>query len=406
LKSVFLIAIVAITLLIPTDAFSISVSEIEKKLRQAQSEDEIENILMDFTTSPEYMEACSELFEKIKSYQGMIDDPTISDKKKKEIVTTVQNYQSLRCNFTQNLWGDAPNQNYSLSQCNDLIPKFDEQNKNYHERYGEALQILEKNQMNMKNPMSVIHEDYFDSKKIMEDLSNEFHENCIPQTKKCEILQNEMDLVYSNYKKLRMGSMEEQMAALDVGILNNKQDFLCNFQNSITQYHESQEKYFDKDIPTINYNSEIQCGDGTIENAYGQCVAEQKAKQSKGGGCLIATATYGSEMSYEVQQLRELRDNQLLNTESGTAFMGAFNDIYYSFSPIVADYERENPYFKEAVKLAITPLISSLSILNHVDMDSESEVLGYGISLILLNLGMYLGVPAVVVIGIKKRSSQ
>ena len=29
------------------------------------------------------------------------------------------------------------------------------------------------------------------------------------------------------------------------------------------------------------------------------------------GGCLIATATYGSEMSAEVQQLRELRDNQL-----------------------------------------------------------------------------------------------
>jgi hypothetical protein len=26
-------------------------------------------------------------------------------------------------------------------------------------------------------------------------------------------------------------------------------------------------------------------------------------------------------------------------------------------------------------------------------MDSESSVLGYGISLILLNLGMYLGIP-------------
>ena len=35
--------------------------------------------------------------------------------------------------------------------------------------------------------------------------------------------------------------------------------------------------------------------------------------------------------------------------------------------------------------------------------DSESEVLGIGISLIILNLGMYLGVPAVVIVGIKKR---
>jgi hypothetical protein len=117
----------------------------------------------------------------------------------------------------------------------------------------------------------------------------------------------------------------------------------------------------------------------------------------------MATATYGSEMATEVQQLRELRDNSLLQTESGTAFMGMFNDIYYSFSPTIADMERENPMFKEAVKLAITPLISSLSILNYVDMDSESEVLGYGISLIILNLGMYLGLPAIVVVGIRKR---
>jgi len=143
---------------------------------------------------------------------------------------------------------------------------------------------------------------------------------------------------------------------------------------------------------------ELTCGKGTIEQ-NGQCVVDNS---SSGGGCLIATATYGSEMALEVQQLRELRDNQLLNTESGTQFMQYFNEAYYSFSPVIADYERENPYFKEVVKLAITPLISSLSILNYVDMDSESEVLGYGISLILLNLGMYLGVPAVVIVGIRK----
>ena len=129
-----------------------------------------------------------------------------------------------------------------------------------------------------------------------------------------------------------------------------------------------------------------------------------ETKSSDGGGCLIATATYGSEMAIEVQQLRELRDNQLLQTESGTAFMGMFNDIYYSFSPIVADYERENPLFKEAVKLTITPLISSLSILNYVDMDSNESVLVYGMSLIILNLGMYLGTPIAIVMGVRKYS--
>jgi len=121
----------------------------------------------------------------------------------------------------------------------------------------------------------------------------------------------------------------------------------------------------------------------------------------EGGGCLIATAAYGSEMAPQVQQLRELRDNQLMNTESGSAFMGTFNDIYYSFSPIIADYERENPLFKEAVKIAITPMISSLSLMENAN--SESEVLGIGISVITLNLGMYLGVPAIVVVGIRKK---
>lgn len=124
------------------------------------------------------------------------------------------------------------------------------------------------------------------------------------------------------------------------------------------------------------------------------------------GGCLIATATYGSELAPQVQQLRELRDNKLLQTESGSAFMTGFNEIYYSFSPIIADYERENPHFKEGVKIAITPMISSLSILNHVNMDSEAEVLGYGISLILLNVGMYVGVPIAVVVGIRKQTGK
>jgi len=158
--------------------------------------------------------------------------------------------------------------------------------------------------------------------------------------------------------------------------------------------------------PAIEYTSEPMasepnCGTGT-EFVNGVCqIVKTEEKSSKGGGCLIATATYGSEMATEVQQLRELRDNQLLQTESGTAFMGTFNDIYYSFSPTIADMEREHPMFKEAVKLAITPMISSLSLMENAE--SESEVLSIGISVIMLNLGMYLAVPAIVIVAIKKK---
>ena len=152
-------------------------------------------------------------------------------------------------------------------------------------------------------------------------------------------------------------------------------------------------------------DTKLNCGIGALEK-NGQCVvdpnyATRESLSLVGGGCLIATATYGSEMATEVQQLRELRDNTLLNTASGTQFMAMFNDVYYSFSPIIADMERENSLFKEAVKVGLTPMISSLSLMENAE--SESEVLGLGLSVIALNLGMYLGVPAVVIVGIRKK---
>ncbi|MHA7734311.1 CFI-box-CTERM domain-containing protein [Nitrosopumilus sp. S6] len=119
-----------------------------------------------------------------------------------------------------------------------------------------------------------------------------------------------------------------------------------------------------------------------------------------GGGCLIATATFGSELAPQVQQLRELRDNKLLQTESGKSFMNSFNTFYYSFSPQVADYQRENPVFNEIIKAGITPMITTLSLMDYAQ--TESEVLSIGVSLIILNIGMYVGLPAIVILGIKR----
>jgi hypothetical protein len=139
------------------------------------------------------------------------------------------------------------------------------------------------------------------------------------------------------------------------------------------------------------------CGPGTVLK-NNVCVAGEQ-----GGGCLIATAAFGSEMAPQVQFLREIRDGTVLQTQSGTNFMTGFNQFYYSFSPTIADYERENVAFKEAVKLTITPMLTSLAILNYVDIDSEEEMLGYGIGIILLNIGMYFVAPAVVIFKIRNR---
>ncbi len=129
---------------------------------------------------------------------------------------------------------------------------------------------------------------------------------------------------------------------------------------------------------------------------------DKSFNETEQGGCLIATATFGTEMAPQVQFLREIRDNIVLQTESGTSFMTTFNHFYYSFSPTIADYERENPVFKESVKLAITPLLASLTLLQFADIDSESEMLGYGIGVILLNIGIYFAIPAAFIIKIRK----
>ena len=141
-------------------------------------------------------------------------------------------------------------------------------------------------------------------------------------------------------------------------------------------------------------------GSGPAPAAAAQTASSES---SEGGGCLIATAAFGSEMAPQVQFLREIRDGKVMATQSGTAFMTGFNQFYYSFSPAVADYERENPVFKETVKVALTPMLSSLALLNFVNVDTEEQMLGWGISLILLNIGMYFVAPAVIIAKIKKR---
>ncbi len=149
---------------------------------------------------------------------------------------------------------------------------------------------------------------------------------------------------------------------------------------------------------THSYFSMIQpwmTGTITVQAAVADVDAtSEPAPSAETGGCLVATAAYGSELAPQVQQLREIRDDTLLSTESGTAFMQGFNQAYYSFSPAVADLQRASPEFREAVKLVITPMLSTLSIMTLAESGSESDVLALGISVIALNLGMYVAAPA------------
>ena len=180
--------------------------------------------------------------------------------------------------------------------------------------------------------------------------------------------------------------------------------YTVQYTNNL-ESHDRQSNYFDDIVNSIEFSNidfaKVPTGSGSEESS-----SETLQNNDEGGGCLIATAAFGSEMAPQVQFLREIRDNTVMNTQSGATFMTGFNQFYYSFSPAVADYERENPVFKEAVKVTLTPMLTSLTLLNYVQVDTEEEMLGYGIGIILLNIGMYFVAPAAAIIAIRNRLRQ
>ena len=76
--------------------------------------------------------------------------------------------------------------------------------------------------------------------------------------------------------------------------------------------------------------------------------------------------------------------------------MSGFNHYTIHSHQQIADMQRENPMLQEAVRALITPMISTLSIMTLADDGSEVEVLGLGISVIALNLGLYIAAPALI----------
>ena len=175
--------------------------------------------------------------------------------------------------------------------------------------------------------------------------------------------------------------------------------YVISYANHIDYFDEGLVGY-DKIIDSFLITTPVEADTNTENEVI--VLDDESFSETENGGCLIATATFGTEMAPQVQFLREIRDNIVLQTESGTSFMTTFNQFYYSFSPTIADYERENPIFKEAVKLAITPLLASLTLLQFADINSESEMLGYGIGVILLNVGIYFAIPAAFIMKIRK----
>ena len=105
-------------------------------------------------------------------------------------------------------------------------------------------------------------------------------------------------------------------------------------------------------------------------------------------------------MAEQVQKLREIRDGAL-STGTGSAFMSGFNQFYYAFSPAVADLERSNPAFKEAVRVSLQPTLWSLGIMELAESEAQTVLLG---SLVILFNASLVSSPAAAVLAYRRLS--
>jgi hypothetical protein len=141
----------------------------------------------------------------------------------------------------------------------------------------------------------------------------------------------------------------------------------------------------------INGQGESSRIDLVVQQGTGNANPQPQPTQSQ---CLIATAAFGSELTPQVQYLRYFRDHYILSTASGTAFMKVFDSVYYSFSPQVAEYEREQPWLQATVKVALYPLIGILMAAERaytaVGGGEAGAILAGGLSSMLIG-AIYLG---------------
>ena len=108
-------------------------------------------------------------------------------------------------------------------------------------------------------------------------------------------------------------------------------------------------------------NSDYGSGYGTIPFKYiSQYCWEAFTGDAKPSGkqCFIATAAYGSPFAPEVQFLRNFRDSKLKRTAGGAAFVEFYENIYYRFSPYIANKMQNNPPLKNVIRwCVVSPIV-------------------------------------------------
>jgi uncharacterized delta-60 repeat protein len=73
-----------------------------------------------------------------------------------------------------------------------------------------------------------------------------------------------------------------------------------------------------------------------------------------GGGCFIATAAYGSPLHPNLDILRDFREKYLMPSQFGRKLV----ELYYRYSPIIANFIAKHKVLKVAVRVNLLPVIA------------------------------------------------
>jgi len=230
-------------LAVPFSVDAISVSEIERKLSQAQTQEDVENVILEIYTSSEYRQACQSLLEQMNSLPPPEKTQAYLDK----TLPILQDYESLKCPYTENIWGDPPEQ-FSKIQCDELIVKFDDYNEKYWDIDKERQRIFH------KDGLEASHE-YLETSEwrylehLKRELKNDFHQFCLPTPpEECDEMKQEYYALNEKWiqldEKYHNEVLEQKLVSIDLQKLADRTSLTCGYRNSIMQYYEAQEKIF------------------------------------------------------------------------------------------------------------------------------------------------------------------
>ena len=118
--------------------------------------------------------------------------------------------------------------------------------------------------------------------------------------------------------------------------------------------------------------------------------------------CLVAIASYGTETTSQIHTLLDVLDDKALDTITGTLFMTGFSQACNLFYMTVVDMERDITILPEAVHILLTPMLVTLQIMSLAEEDADVRTELLWITVLALNIAIYIGAPSVAIMLFKR----